>query len=96
MSESLYVMFLLRMPKKFLKKISSPMTFLTPSFAIQTRTVVSLQIVSRIIMSNFIKGIDFIYKPTISYFPNVLIRKAITAVATYFPFRKAGLGENGD
>lgn len=94
MSESLYVMFLLRMPKKFLKKISSPMTFLTPRFA--TRTVVSLQIVSRIIMSNFIKGIDFMYKPTISCFPNVLIRKAITAVATYFPFRKAGLGENGD
>ena len=66
MSESLYVMFLLKMPKGFLKKISSPVTILTPSFAIQTRTVLSLQIVSRVIVSNFMKGIYFIYKPTIS------------------------------
>ena len=66
MSESLYVMFLLKMPKGFLKKISSPVTFLTPSFAVQTRTVLSLQIVSRVIVSYFTKGIDFIYKPTIS------------------------------
>ena len=67
MSESLYVMFLLKMPSRFLKKISSPMPFLTPSFAIQTRTIVSLQIVSRVIVSNFMKGIDFIYKLTISF-----------------------------
>lgn len=40
MSKSLYVMFLLRMPKDFLKKISSPMTFLTPHFPIQTKIIV--------------------------------------------------------
>lgn len=61
MSKSLYVRFLIRMPKDFLKKISGPTAFFDSQFS-HPLELLYIPTNNRITVSNFMKGIDSIYK----------------------------------